>query len=205
MTLNRTTGTFGEKEKKNLLLKWKESGLSLPQWRRENADELRLPHLSTLYDWCKSLGFSTEPGVQENKEPEEPAETPDETGDSDDSPDRDEPTETGQMADSDDNKNTETGGEEVIVKDRIEQLEPSTVPEPLPTEKDVEEPKTGIKTGIKTETWLIIGGAVVLGVGAYIVINKLRKPKPPTTEPQTDNTMQKGGNPFAGYTTIDDF
>lgn len=200
MTLNRTTGTFGEKEKKDLLLKWKESGLTLPQWRRENADELGLPHLSTLYAWAKEFDFSTEPGVQENKEPEEPAETPDETGDSDDSPDRDEPTETGQKADSDDNKNTETGGEEVIVKDRIEQLEPSTVPEPVQPEKAVEEQKTGIKT----ETLLIIGGAVVLGVGAYVLISKLRQPKQ-EPQPQQENNPMSGGNPFAGYTTIDDF
>lgn len=189
-------------KKRELLLKWKESGLSLPKWWRENAEELDLPHLSTLYAWVKQLGFSTEPGAEETKEPEEEheelVETPDEMGDSDDSPEEadTEPVDDSQGS-AENEIDDEPEAEDVIAKDRIEQLEPSTVPEPAELEKPVDKPKTGIKT----QTLVIIGGAVVLGIGAYLLIKKISKRK---AQKEQNNSMP-GGNPFAGYITIDQF
>lgn len=196
----RTAVTFSTEEKRNLLNSWKESGLSLPAWRREHADELRLPHLSTLYDWCKSLGFTTEPGgTEESEEPEESPETPDEAGDSTDLNEEVEPAETGQSGGE--KEPTSEGGEEVIAKDRITNLEPSTVPEPPKGETPKETPK---KKGISKDTFIIIGGALVLGVGGFLVFKKLKR-KPKAQEPATKQ-QSKGGNPFdGGYTTIDQF
>lgn len=192
----RTAATFSTEEKRSLLNSWKESGLSLPAWRKEHADELRLPHLSTLYDWCKSLGFTTEPG--ETEEPEESPETADEAGDSTDLGEVDEPTETGQSGGE--KEPTSEGGEEVIVKDRITNLEPSTVPEP-PKDETPKEPAKG--KGISKNTFIVIGGALVLGVGGFLIFKKLKR-KPKDQEPATQ--QPKGGNPFdGGYTTIDQF
>lgn len=205
-------------QKRELLIKWKESGLSLPNWWRENADELNLPHLSTLYAWVKQLGFSTDPGAEVtneyDEEPDEYDEEPDEMGDLDDLQEEDEDEETqddeetqenSQGQEKNDEKEIDEEPEEdnVIAKDRIEQLAPSTVPEPVQPEKTpgVDESKTGIKP----RTLVIICGAGVLGIGAYLLVRKIirksikrRKPKP------EQNTIQ-GGNPFAGYITIDDF
>ena len=36
----RTATTFSTEEKRNLLNSWKESGLSLPAWHKEKADEM---------------------------------------------------------------------------------------------------------------------------------------------------------------------
>lgn len=190
----RTAATFSTEEKRNLLNAWKGSGLSLPAWRKEHADEMQLPHLSTLYDWCKSLGFTTEPGGTE-----ESAETPDEAGDSTDLDEADEPTETGQPGGE--KEPTSEGGEEVIAKDRITNLEPSTVPDPPKEEPPKETPKG---KGISKDLFIIIGGALVLGVGGFLIFKKLKR-KPKAQEPATQQHA-KGGNPFdGGYTTIDQF
>src|SRR5690606_42109354 len=69
-------------EKRELLLRWKQSGLSPPKWWKENADEMDLPHLSTLYAWAKQLGFSTEPGAEVTSEHNEDHEEQGEMGDS---------------------------------------------------------------------------------------------------------------------------
>lgn len=193
----RTAATFSTEEKRNLLNSWKESGLSLPAWHKEHADELRLPHLSTLYDWCKSLGFTTKPGGTE--EPEESPETPDDVGDSPDLNEVDEPAETGKSGGKKEPAGEE--GEEVIAKDRIVNLEPSTVPEPPKGETPKETPKG---EGISKTAFIVIGGALVLGIGGYLIFKKLkRKPKDP--EPATQQ-QSKGGIPFdGGYTTIDQF
>lgn len=192
----RTAATFSTEEKRSLLNAWKESGLSLPAWHREHADELRLPHLSTLYDWCKSLGFTTEPGGTED--PEESPETPDEAGDSPDLNEADEPTETGQSGGE--KGPTSEGGEEVIAKDRITNLEPSTVPDPPKDETPKETPKD---KGISKNMVIVIGGALVLGVGGFLIFKTLKR-KPKAEEPATQQS--KGGNPFdGGYTTIDQF
>lgn len=192
----RTATTFSTEEKRNLLNSWKESGLSLPEWRRKYAEELGLPHLSTLYDWCKSLGFTTEPGRPED--PEESPETPDEEEDSTDFGEADEPTETGESGGEE--KPTREGGEEVIAKDRIVNLEPSTVPEPPKDETPKETPKG---KGISTTVFVVFGGALVLGIGGYLIFKRLKR-KPKDQEPVTQQS--KGGIPFdGGYTTIDQF
>jgi len=196
-------------KKRELLLKWKESGLSLPKWWKENADKLNLPHLSTLYAWVKEVGFSTEPGAkvinEHNEEQEEYGEVHDEREDLDDSQEEDD---QGAQVDSqgfgekeeDDDEEKEVDGEpeeEVIAKDRIEKLAPVTVPEPAPSKKPADTPKMGIKA----QTWIIIGGAVILGIGAYVLINKIGKRK----EQKEQNNAMRGGNPFAGYVTVDEF
>lgn len=189
----RTATTFSTGEKRNLLNSWKESGLSLPAWRKKYAEELGLPHLSTLYDWCKSLGFTTEPG-----KPEESPETPDEAEDSTDSGEADEPTETGKSGGE--KESTREGGEEVIAKDRIVNLEPSIAPEPPKGETPKETPKG---EGISKTAFIVIGGALVLGIGGYLIFKKLTR-KPKDQEPTTQQS--KGGIPFdGGYTTIDQF
>jgi len=195
-------------EKRELLLRWKRSGLSLPKWWKENAEEMDLPHLSTLYAWAKQLGFSTEPGAEVTNEHNEDHEEQGEMGGSDDSQEEDdeeddeEAQDDSQGKEENDEKEIDEPEEEVIAKDRIEQLAPSTVPEPAQPEKalDVDESKPGIKP----QTWVIIGGAVVLGIGAYLLARKIIKRREPKPE---QNTMP-GGNPFAGYDgyiTIDDF
>lgn len=193
-------------EKRELLLRWKHSGLSLPKWWKENADEMDLPHLSTLYAWAKQLGFSTEPGAEVTSEHNEDHEEHGEMGDSDDSQEEDDEEDDeeaqgdSQGKEENDEKEIDDAPEEdVIAKDRIEQLAPSTVPEPAQPEKalDVDESKPGIKP----QTWVIIGGAVVLGIGAYLLARKIIKRREQRPE---QNTMP-GGNPFAGYITIDDF
>lgn len=196
-------------QKRELLIKWKASGLSLPKWWKENAEEMDLPHLSTLYDWAKKLGFTTEPGAEVTNERNEDHEDHSEMGDLGDSQEEEDDEENDQEAQGDsqgkeknDEKETDEPEEEVIAKDRIEQLAPSTVPEPAQPEKalDVDESKPGIKP----QTWVIIGGAVVLGIGAYLLARKIVKRREPKPE---QNTMP-GGNPFAGYDgyiTIDEF
>ena len=192
----RTARTFSTEEKRNLLNLWKESGLSLPAWRKKYAEELGLPHLSTLYDWCKSLGFTTEPGKPED--PEESLETPDEAEDSTDFGEADETTEEGNSGGEE--EPIREGGEEVIAKDRIINLEPSTVPEPPKGETPKETPKG---EGISKTVFIVIGGALVFGIGGYLMFKKLRR-KPKAHEPATKQS--KGGIPFdGGYTTIDDF
>ena len=198
----RTATTFSTAEKRNLLNSWKGSGLSLPAWHKEYAEELQLPHLSTLYDWCKSLGFTTEPGGTE-----EATETPDEGGNSTDMNEADEPAETGQPGTETETgqpggekEPTSEGDEEVIAKDRITNLEPSTVPDSPKEEAPKETPKGG---GIPKELFIIIGGALVLGVGGFLIFKKLKR-KPKVQEPATQQA--KGGIPFdGGYTTIDQF
>lgn len=195
-------------QKRELLLKWKESGLSLPKWWKENAEELNLPHLSTLYAWAKQLGFSTKPGSEvTNEEYEEHGEVHDEKGDSDDSQEEDN---EGEQDDSQDLAKAEKDDateideepeEEVIAKDRIEQLAPSTAPEPAQSDKTRGAEES--KTGIKIQTWVIIGGAVVLGIGAYWFARKVIKRRV-SKQDQNTNTMP-GGNPFAGYITVDYF
>lgn len=194
-------------QKQEILLRWKQSGLSLPKWWKENVDELGLPHLSTLYAWAKQLGFSTEPGADVTNEHNEEHEEHDETGDSDDSQEEDdkEPQDGSQGSaerEIDDEKEIdeepEASEEDVIAKDRIEQLAPVTVPEPVQAEAPVDEPKTGINT----QTLVIIGGAAILGIGAFLLIRKIRKRPEPKQEQNTQNTQ--GGNPF-GYITIDEF
>lgn len=193
----RTTTTFSTEEKKDLLNLWKESGLSLPAWRKEYAEELQLPHLSTLYDWCKSLGYTTEPGRPD--EPEEPPETPDEAGDSADLGEADEPTETGESGGE--KESIREGGEEVIAKDRIANLEPSTVPEPPKDETPKEAPKG---KGISTTALVVFSGALVFSVCGFLIFKKLKR-KPKDQEPATQQ-QSKGGIPFdGGYTTIDQF
>src|SRR5690606_23900464 len=193
-------------EKRELLLRWKQSGLSLPKWWKENAEEMDLPHLSTLYDWAKKLGFTTEPGAEATNEHNEDDEDHGEMGVSDDSQEEadDEEDDQEEQGDSqgkekNDEKDNDEPEEEVIAKDRIEQLAPSTVPEPVQPDKapDVDESKPGIKP----QAWVIIGGAVVLGIGAYLLARKIIKRREQRPE---QNTMP-GGNPFAGYITIDDF
>lgn len=196
-------------EKRELLLRWKRSGLSLPKWWKENAEEMDLPHLSTLYDWAKKLGFTTEPGAEVTNERNEDHEEHSEQGDSDGSQEEDDEEAQGDSQGKEENDEKEIDEEpeepeeeDVIAKDRIEQLAPSTVPEPAQPEKalDVDESKPGIKP----QTWVIIGGAVVLGIGAYLLARKIVKRREPKPE---QNTMP-GGNPFAGYDgyiTIDDF
>jgi hypothetical protein len=193
----RTGAAFSIEEKRNLLNSWKESGLSLPKWWRRNADELDLPHLSTLYAWVKDLGFSTEPG--EIEEPEEFPEPPDEAEESLDLNDADEPTETGQSG-GEQEPNRE-GDEEVIVKERITDLEPSTASEPPKDETRTETPKG---KGIPKNIFIVIGGALVLGVGGFLIFKKIRR-KPKIQEPAMQQQF-KGGVPFdGGYTTIDQF
>src|SRR5690606_16227180 len=184
----RTATTFSTEEKRNLLNSWKESGLSLPEWRRKYAEELGLPHLSTLYDWCKSLGFTTEPGRPED--PEESPETPDEAEDSPDFGEADEPTETEKSGGE--KEPTREGGEEVIAKDRIVNLEPSTVSEPPKDETPKETPKG---KGISTTVFVVFGGALVLGIGGYLIFKKLKRKKS-DQEPVTQQS--KGGIPFDG-------
>src|SRR5690606_10006194 len=114
------------------LLRWKQSGLSLPKWWKENVDELDLPHLSTLYAWAKQLGFSTEPGAEVTNEHNEDHEEQGEKGDSDASQEEDdEGPQDGSQGSSereidDDEKEIdeepEAAEEGVIAKDRIEQL-----------------------------------------------------------------------------------
>jgi len=192
-------------QKRELLLKWKESGLSLPKWWKENRDALDLPHLSTLYAWVKELGFSTKPDAEVTGE--EHGEVHDEKGDLDDSQEEDD---EGEQDDSQDSAKAEKDDateideepeEDVIAKDRIEQLAPSTAPEPAQSEKDrgADEPKTGIKT----QTWVIIGGTVVLGIGAYLAYRLVKRIK--RAEPKKQNNSTPGGNPFAGYITVDYF
>jgi len=195
-------------EKRELLLRWKHSGLSLPKWWKENADEMDLPHLSTLYAWAKQLGFSTEPGAEVTSEHNEDHEEQGEMGDSHDSQEKEEdgnePQDESQGSaekeiDDEQEEIDDAQEEEVIAKDRIEQLAPSTVPEPVQPEKalDVDESKPGIKP----QTWVIIGGAVVLGIGAYLLARKIIKRR----EQKPEQNVTPGGNPFAGYITIDDF
>lgn len=193
--------------KQEVLRKWKESGLSLPKWWKENVDELGLPHLSTLYAWAKQLGFSTEPGAEVTNERNEDHEEQGEMGDSDDSQEEgDKEPQDGSQGSSereiDDEKEIDEEPEEekedVIANDRIEQLAPVTVPEPVHAEAPVDEPKAAINT----QTLVIIGGAVIFGIGAYLLIRKIRKRPEPKQEQNTQNTQ--GGNPF-GYITIDEF
>src|SRR5690606_18143955 len=92
------------------------------------------------------------------------------------------------------------GGKEVIVKDRITNLEPSTVPESPKDETPKETPKG---KGISKDTFIIIGGALVLGVGGFLIFKKLKR-KPKAQEPAMQQS--KGGNPVdGGYTTIERF
>lgn len=200
-------------QKKELLNKWKESGLTLPQWWRENADKLNLPHLSTLYAWVKKVGFSTEPGSkginEHNEEQEEYGEVHNEREDLDDSQDdsqeeddkeqEDDSQGFGKEEEDDEEKEVDGEPEEegVIAKDRIEKLAPVTVPEPAPSEKPADAPKMKIKA----QPWIvIIGGAVILGIG-YVLIKKIGKRK----EQKEQNNSMRGGNPFAGYVTVDEF
>lgn len=194
-------------QKQEILLKWKQSGLSLPRWWRRNADELGLPHLSTLYAWAKQLGFSTEPGAEVTNEPNEDHEEQGEKGDSDASQEEDDegPQDGSQGSaereiddETEIDEEPEEEKEDVIAKERIEQLAPVTVPEPVHAEAPVEEPKTAINT----QTLVIIGGAAILGIGAFLLIRKIRRRPEPKQEQNTQNAQ--GGNPF-GYITIDEF
>jgi len=162
----------------------------------------------------KARGFSTEPGAkginEHNEEQEEHSEVHDEREDLDDSLDdsqeeddkgaQDDSQEVGKKEEDDDEEKEVDGEpeeEDVIAKDRIEKLAPVTVPEPAPSKKPADTPKMGIKA----QTWIIIGGAVILGIGAYVLINKIGKRK----EQKEQNTAMRGGNPFAGYVTVDEF
>src|SRR5690606_35016187 len=118
-----------------------------------------LPHLSMLYDWAKKLGFTTEPGAEvTNEHKEEQGEDYDEMGESDDSQEeddeepQDEPQGSAKKEIDEEKETDEEPKEDVIAKDRIEQLAPSTVPEPVQPEKT-----SGVdesKTGIKPQTWV---------------------------------------------------
>lgn len=188
-------------QKQEVLRKWKESGLSLPKWWKENVDELDLPHLSTLYAWAKQLGFSTEPGAEVTNEHNEDHEEQGEKGDSDASQEEsNEGPQDGSQGSSEReiDEEPEEEKEDVIAKERIEQLAPVTVPEPVHAEAPVEEPKTTINT----QTLVVIGGAAILGIGAFLLIRKIRRRPEPKQEQNTQNAQ--GGNPF-GYITIDEF
>jgi len=181
-------------DRKAILELWQKSGQSLSAWRQENDtvklrdDVIQLPHLSTLYDWASRLGFSTQP--TEPDEPDDthrppsepiPEELPDESDEPDESP-----------AIHDDKE----GEEDLLAKERIDQLEPSTAPDPHPNVPDAPDASSGKKVDTAKVVFLV-GGVALAGVTVLLLIKwakgRRSKKQEQAAEPRQTERMV---NPF---------
>ena len=184
-------------DRKAILELWQKSGQSLSAWRQENDtvklrdDVIQLPHLSTLYDWASRLGFSTQP-----TEPDEPDDThrppsepiPEELPDESDEPD--EPDESPAIHDD------KEGEEDLLAKERIDQLEPSTAPDPQPSAPDAPDASSG-KKGNTAKVVFLVGGVALAGVTVFLLIKwaKGRRNKKQEQAAETRQT-ERVVNPF---------
>lgn len=134
---------------------------------------------STLYGWASKYGVSTKPEepeetVQREEEPDEvfPVVEPEPEA-------KPEPTEKEQ--------------EEVLIEDRVKDLEPKVTIEPTPEE--VKEPE---KKPFKIPPALLVGAGAILVFGVITLMIKARPAPQAQEQPQ-----QKGGNPFGNLYTLD--
>lgn len=183
-------------DRKAILELWQKSGQSLSAWRQENDtvklrdDVIQLPHLSTLYDWASRLGFSTQPTEPEaqddtNRTPSEPI--PEELPDEPDEPDEaDGPDESPAIHDD------KEGEEDLLAKERIDQLEPSTAPDPQPNAPDAPDASGGKKGNI-AKVVVLVGGVALAGVTVFLLIKWAKGRRNKKQEPQQTERVV---NPF---------
>lgn len=137
---------------------------------------------STLYGWADKYGVSTKPEVEEpmKEEPEKK-----------DVPEQDVPEPAPVIEEKQEPIKKEQ--EEVLIEDRVKDLEPKVTIELAPEE--VKEPE---KKPFKIPPALLVGAGAILVIGVITLMIKAR----PTPQVQ-EQPQQKGGNPFGNLYTLD--
>lgn len=184
---------YTEEEKIAVLTEWKKSGKTIHEFSQTSE-----VNQSTLYDWKRKHGdavahIEAEPTQEQPKQADtqETQDTP-EPDLPQPKPEHKEPNGCTEPSEADTAGETEGESEDVIIKDRVDELAPAVVPQPA-------QPQTEEKTPGSMNTVYVVGGVIVAGAIVYLLVKSLKKPK--QAQPQQTQEV----NPFDGYTTIDKY